>query len=43
VEAELIRGGGGVYDVVVDGKKIFSKDQVGRFPDPGEIVGAIKG
>ena len=36
--SELIPGGEGVFDVVVDRKKIFSKDQEGRFPDPGEIL-----
>ena len=36
--SELIPGGEGVFDVVVDRKKIFSKDQEGRFPEPGEIL-----
>ncbi len=36
--SELIPGGEGVFDVVVDRKTIFSKDQEGRFPEPGEIL-----
>lgn len=40
-ECELIGGGGGVFDVVVDGRLIFSKHQTGRFPEPGEIAGLI--
>ncbi|RMF75248.1 MAG: selenoprotein, partial [Planctomycetota bacterium] len=34
VEPELIEGKGGVFDVVVDGKLIFSKHETGRFPEP---------
>jgi selT/selW/selH-like putative selenoprotein len=41
VEAKLVPGIGGVFDVVVDGKVVFSKAEVGRFPDPGEITGKI--
>jgi len=37
-ESTLIPGGGGVFDVSVDGKLIFSKKSVGRFPEQGEIV-----
>jgi selenoprotein W-related protein len=37
VESELDEGGGGVFDVFVDGELVFSKKQVGRFPEPGEI------
>jgi len=35
---ELIAGSGGVFDVVVDGKLLFSKAADHRFPSPGEIV-----
>jgi len=41
-ESTLIPGGGGVFDVSVDGKLIFSKKSVGRFPEPGEIVGLLQ-
>jgi selenoprotein W-related protein len=37
IDATLTKGSGGVLDVVVDGQLIFSKKQVGRFPEPGEI------
>jgi len=43
VDVELIAGSGGVYEVVVDGKRIFSKKQSGRFPEDGEILGLIRG
>jgi hypothetical protein len=26
-----------VFDVVVDGRKVYSKHQTGRFPQPGEV------
>ncbi len=40
-EVELIAGSGGVYEVEVDGKNIFSKKKLNRFPDDGEIVKLI--
>jgi selT/selW/selH-like putative selenoprotein len=42
VEARLIKGGGGVFDVLVDGDQVFSKHRVGRFPDPGEVEGIVR-
>jgi len=33
----------GTFDVVVDGKLMFSKSKVGRFPDPGEVISMVKG
>ena len=41
VEAELIKGDNGVFDVVVDGELIYSKQQTGRFPDPDEILAKL--
>jgi len=38
VESELVCGGGGIFDVVVDGDMIFSKHEAGRFPEPDEIL-----
>ena len=38
VEVELVRGGGGVFDVVVNGRRIYSKQETGRFPDEAEIL-----
>ena len=36
-------GSGGVFDVTVDGKLVYSKHQTGRFPNPGEVLELIKG
>ncbi len=38
VDTELIEGGNGIFDVVVDGRLIFSKKETGRFPENEEIV-----
>ena len=40
---ELIKGRGGVFDVVVDGRRIFSKHEVGRFPEEQEILALLRG
>jgi selT/selW/selH-like putative selenoprotein len=42
IEAELIRGANGVFDVRVDGSLVFSKDASDRFPEPGEVESAIE-
>jgi selT/selW/selH-like putative selenoprotein len=44
---ELIASSGGVFDVHLDGKRIFSKkeggpDQYKRFPAPGELTTLIR-
>ena len=41
INAELIKSSGGVFEVVKDGKLIFSKRAKGRFPDDGEIFSII--
>jgi selenoprotein W-related protein len=38
IEPELIKGDSGIFDVAADGKLIFSKYEVGRFPEEGEIL-----
>ncbi|MBW1781780.1 MAG: SelT/SelW/SelH family protein [Deltaproteobacteria bacterium] len=38
VDAELIKGKGGVFDVVVDDDLVFSKHDVGRFPTNEEVL-----
>jgi selT/selW/selH-like putative selenoprotein len=42
VESELICGGGGIFDVVVDGDMIFSKHEADRFPEPDEILSKLR-
>ena len=38
VEAELIQGSRGVFDVRRDGELIYSKYETDRFPHPGEVI-----
>ena len=42
VTAGLIKGKGGVFDVVVDGRLIYSKDETGRFPDDEEVLSVLR-
>jgi len=36
-----VKGSGGIFDVVLDGKTLFSKHEAGRFPEPGEVLDLI--
>ncbi len=38
VDAELIESRGGVFEVIADGATIFSKKNLGRFPDENEVT-----
>jgi len=42
VESKLIKSGGGVFEVMADGKLIFSKKKEHRFPDHREILEKLK-
>jgi selenoprotein W-related protein len=42
-EARLIKGKDGVFEVEADGRLVFSKRKLGRFPEPGEVVNLIRG
>lgn len=39
---ELIPGSGGAFEVIADGKTVFSKADTGRFPKSGEVVNKLK-
>ncbi len=41
-EVELVKGSGGVFEVCMNDKTIFSKSQEGRFPTPEEIVSILR-
>jgi selenoprotein W-related protein len=43
VDSKLIEGSGGVFDVHVDGAQIWSKQDIGRFPENKEILDKIRG
>ncbi len=38
VDSTLIRGGGGEFEVTVDGKLVFSKKAERRFPENAEVL-----
>jgi hypothetical protein len=40
-DAEAIEGERSQYDVVADGRLLFSKQREGRFPEEDEIVRAL--
>jgi selT/selW/selH-like putative selenoprotein len=42
VEAELIKGDNGIFDVEVDGRRVFSKHAVGRFPENDEVLALLR-
>jgi selT/selW/selH-like putative selenoprotein len=44
LKIELIKGSGGIFDVIWNGKLIFSKQNIKgqRFPNEGEITQLIK-
>ena len=37
-----MKGDNGIFDVVVDERLVFSKDEAGRFPENDEIVGLLR-
>ena len=42
MQAELIKGSGGVFDVTADGALVYSKHRTGRFPDNAEVLQALR-
>ena len=42
INSELIESGGGVFEIKANGHLIFSKKQLDRFPNPGEVVQFIE-
>ena len=43
VQATLVPGGRGIFDVLVDGSIVFSKSHEGDFPDEKELVEELRG
>ena len=42
VEATLEKGDSGIFDVKRDGELVFSKHELERFPESGEIVRLLR-
>jgi selenoprotein W-related protein len=43
IKSELIPGDNGVFDVLVDGKLVFSRKEEGRFPEEEEVIRRLIG
>ena len=35
---EVVPGANGIFDVHVDGKLVFTKSMLGRYPDPDDVA-----
>jgi selenoprotein W-related protein len=42
VQPTLVEGSGGVFDVTVDGRLIYSKHATGQFPEEEEILEQLR-
>ena len=42
VDSKLISGEKGDFEVDVDGKTVFSKKKLSRFPEPGELTETLR-
>jgi selT/selW/selH-like putative selenoprotein len=42
VEPQLVKDDNGVFDVVADGRLLFSKHREGRFPEEEEVLEALR-
>jgi predicted Rdx family selenoprotein len=41
-ELSLVTGAAGVFDVVVDGRPLYSKHETGRHAEPGEVLALFR-
>lgn len=42
MEATLIKSSGGVFEVDIDGARVYSKTATGQFPQAGEVIGRVR-
>jgi len=42
MQAELIQGSSGIFDVTADGALVYSKHRTGRFPENAEVLQALR-
>ena len=42
-EVELVKGVAGVFEITIDGRLVFSKKQLGRFPEDSEVDALLSG
>ncbi len=39
---ELVPGGCGIFDVQVDGELVFTKQRLGRYPEPDDVLPLLR-
>jgi selenoprotein W-related protein len=39
---EVVPGVGGIFDVHVDGERLFTKSMLGRYPEPDEVTPLLR-
>ena len=39
---EVVPGADGIFDVHVDGERVFTKSMLGRYPRPDEVVPLLR-
>ena len=42
IEAELVKGAAGAFEIVADGELVFSKLAENRFPEVSEVVEVLR-
>ena len=42
LETDLIKGSNGIFDVELDGKLVYSKNETGEFPDEESLIQKIR-
>ncbi len=42
MDPELVKGDNGIFDVEIDGERIFSKHDAGRFPEHEEVLSRLR-
>ena len=38
----LVPGKSGIFEVLVDGKKVYSKVETGQFPEPDQVLKLVR-
>ena len=39
---EIVPGADGIFDVHLDGKRVFTKSMLGRYPQPDEVTPLLR-
>jgi predicted Rdx family selenoprotein len=39
---EVVLGANGIFDVHVDGERVFTKSMLGRYPEPDEVIPLVQ-